>query len=165
MHRPYALLAASKTVLLGLVYGRSNRLSNTSNFNHFSICCVSCEDAQVFWQVAAQNKYLSQVASHCLAFLFRIPVDWGDRAFGEDVAVAGKSLYCTASCICSSHPTRGWQKVSKKNICNHKQAECLKKKKSSDYHFKQTENLKYSFPERLCTRCAFCATCDESIMH
>lgn len=98
MHRPYALLAASKTVLLGLVYGHSNCLSSTSNVNQFSICCMSCKYAQVFWQVAAENKYVSPVDSHCFAFLCACNSFWtgGIQAFGEDAAITGKSLYCSA---------------------------------------------------------------------
>lgn len=120
MHRPYALLAARKTVLLGLVYGHSNCLSNTSNFNHFSICSVSCKYAQVSWQVLRKNIWALWVHTALLYYILAIiPAGLGRC---KHMVKMQQSLgsHCTAllSWICSS--TQVWYKASLKSRANQK---------------------------------------------
>lgn len=120
MHRPYALLAARKTILLGLAYGHSNCLSNTSNFNHFSIYCVCCKYAQVSWQVLRKNIWAHQVHTALLYYVLAIiPAGLGKWKHMVKMLQSQKS-HCTAlpSWICSS--TQGWYKVILKSKANQK---------------------------------------------
>lgn len=120
MHRPYALLTARKTVLLGLVYGHSNCLSNTSNFNHFSICSVSCKYAQVSWQVLGKSISAHQVHTALLYHTLAI-IPAGLRRCKHMVKMQqshGSHCIASLSWICSS--TQEWYKVSLNSNANQK---------------------------------------------